>query len=921
MSLLRNIATGLRFLFRREQVDRELDEELGAYLEMEAAEKMKQGMSRKEALRAVCLERGNLEVTKEVVRSSGWEFFVETCWQDLRYGLRMLAKKPGFTAIAVLTLALGIGANTAIFSLIDAVMLRNLPVKNPEELVLFQWDTNHWPPHFSETGGDAKLAFSYPAFKQFSAQNQALASVFSFVPLGNNIQNVTVTLNGEPTLAYGEMVTGEYFSGMGVTPMLGRSITEEDEQPGAPRVVVISYAYWSSRFGRDPSILGRAITLNGISATIAGVTPPSFFGEHPGGEPDLWVAFADLRNLRPWGAQPENTDSVFTDRNWISINIMGRLKPGVSREQAQSILDATFHQFVTADWTPKNQDEVPHLQLAAASQGVNNLRQAYQEPLYLLMGVVGLVLLVACANLATLLLARATARQKEISVRLAIGASRVRLVRQLLTESVLLGTIGGALGLLFADWGTKALLVLMSTGPGGKQEMVLDVKPDGNVLLFTLAASVLTGILFGLAPAFRAARVELASAMRESSSNISEGRGGHFLGKSLVVAQVATSLVLMIGAGLFVRTLGNFERKDLGFDQKNLLNFGVDASRAGYKGERLVNFYEQLRTRIQALPGVSSATLSASIPLSNWSSNTDITVEGSKLDVPNNHLRWSSVGPDFFQTMGIPLIAGRPIDAHDKVGAPSVAVVDETFVETYLKGTNPLGQRFFLGRGPAPQYPKYEWEIIGVVKKAELTDIHAQTLPKAYMSYAEVSDEIGPMYFQVRTGGNPLGLLAELRNAVHQMEPNLALMDVGTQTQLTADALTQERIMARLSSFFGLLSLLLASIGLYGTMAYSVTRKTHEIGIRLALGAGPQNVLGMVIVQGLQLTFTGVAIGILAALAATHLISTMIYGVTATDPMTFAAVALFLVLVAFVACYVPARRATRVDPLVTLRFE
>jgi predicted permease len=837
--------------------------------------------------------------------------------QDVKYGLRMLGRNPGFTAVAVATLALGIGANTAIFSLIDAVMLKNLPVKQPERLVLFKWDTHKWPPHFSQTGGDSRLSFSYPAFQQFRAQNQALSSVFAFVPLGFNKQNVTVSLNGEPTLADGEMVTGDYFSGLGVTPLLGRAITEEDEQPGAPRVAVISYNYWSSRFGRDPSILGRAITLNETSATIVGVTPSSFYGEQPGSEPDLWVAFADLPNLRPWSAKPANTDSVYTDRDWICLNIMGRLKPGVSRDQAQSVFDIAFHQFVTADWTPDKQDQVPHLQLAAAGQGVNNLREAYSKPLTILMAVVGLVLLIACANLATFLLARATARQKEISVRLAIGASRMRLIRQLLTESVLLAVAGGALGILFAAWGTQALLAFMS---GGENQIVLDVRPDRNVLLFTLAASVLTGILFGLAPALHAARVALASAMKDTAGNISEGRGGHFAGKSLVVVQISASLVLMIGAGLFVRTLQNFERKDLGFDQKNLLTFGIDPTRAGYKGDQLVNFYQRLLKRVQTLPGVQSATLIENMPLSGWSNNTNITIEGSKLKVPNNHLRWMAVGPDFFRTMGMPLIAGRGINESDTASAPNVAVVDETFARTYLGGSYPIGQRFYLGGGSRPD-PKFEFEIVGEVKKAELTDIHAELMPKAYMSYAQFPEEVSALYFQVRTAGNPAGLVPELRDAVHQMDANLPLMEVSTQTQLTAEALTRERTFARLSSFFALLALLLATIGLYGTMAYSVTRKTHEIGIRLALGAKPRDILRMVLGRGLELTLVGVAIGIVAALAATRLISSMIYGVTTSDPITFAAVAVFLVLVAFLACYVPARRATKVDPLVALRYE
>jgi predicted permease len=841
---------------------------------------------------------------------------LNSLWQDVRYGLRMLAKSPGFTATAVLTLALGIGANTAIFSLINAVVLKNLPVKHPEELVVFHWDTHKWAPHFSQTGGDSRLSFSYPAFEQFRAEKQALISVFAFVPLGFNKQNVTVSLNGEPTLSNGEMVTGDYFPGLGVTPLLGRAITEQDEQRGAPRVVVISYAYWSSRFGRDPSILGKVITLNGISATIVGVTPPSFFGEQPGNEPDLWLAFADLPNLRPWGAPPAFTDSVFTDRNWISLNIMGRLKPGVKLEQAQAHLDNAFHRFVIADWTPDKPDQVPHLELASASRGLNNLRGAFEEPLSLLMVVVGLVLLVACANLATLLLARANVRQREISVRLSIGASRVRLIRQLLTESVLLAALGGVLGAFLANWGTQALLALMSSRDN---QIVLDAKPDARVLIFTFAASLLTGILFGLAPAFRSARVGLASAMKDSAGNISEGRDRHVLGKSLVIAQVATSLVLMIGAGLFVRTLENFERKNLGFDQRNLLTFGLAPVRAGYQGQRLVNLYQQLLERIQILPGIRSATLMENIPLSDWSNNTNITVEGSKPVDQNNHLRWFVVGPRFFETMGIPVVAGRGINESDVTSSARVSLVDETFVRTYLHGVYPIGQRYYLGAGKPD--PKFEFEIVGVVKSAELTDIHAEPIPKAYMAYAQFPEEINTLYFQVRTSGNPTALVPQLREAVRQSDPNLPLMNVSTQTQLTAEALIQERLFARLSSFFGFLALLLAAIGLYGTLAYSVTRKTQEIGIRLALGARRWDVLRMVLGKGIQLIATGVVIGLLAALAATRFISTMIYGVKPSDPLTYAALAAFLILVALLACYIPARRATKVDPLVALRYE
>ncbi|MGH9709487.1 MAG: ABC transporter permease, partial [Candidatus Acidiferrales bacterium] len=402
---------------------------------------------------------------------------MNTLVQDIRYGLRMLFKAPGFAAVAVLTLALGIGANTAIFSLINALMLKSLPVKDPQQLILFQWDDNKWPPPFGQTGWDSKFSFSYPTFQEFRTQSKSLSSVFAWVPLGFNDENTTVGINGEPTLANGEMVTGEYFSGLGVTPVLGRGITEADENPAAPRVAVISYAYWTRRFARDASIIGESVTLNEMPFTIVGVTPPSFYGVQVGTEPDLWVAFDDKPNMRPWSSVPgDGGTSVFTARNWLCVNIMGRLQNGVTKAQAQSSLDALFHRLVTADWHPDRPDQVPHMSLAPASQGLPQLQQSTEKPLYILMVAVGLVLLIACANVATLLLARATGRKKEISVRLAIGASRSRLIRQLLTESVLMSVLGGALGLIFANWGTRALVALMSSG----SPMILDAGADSK---------------------------------------------------------------------------------------------------------------------------------------------------------------------------------------------------------------------------------------------------------------------------------------------------------------------------------------------------------------------------------------------------------------------------------------------------------
>ncbi|HKS80179.1 MAG TPA: ABC transporter permease [Candidatus Acidoferrales bacterium] len=831
-------------------------------------------------------------------------------WQDLKYAVRMLQKSPTFTAIAILTLALGIGANSAIFSLINAVMLKSLPVPHPEQLVLLSW-TGNWPPQLSETGGESAYAFSYPAFAELHQGSTALSSMFAFVPLGFTPQNTTVLVNGEPTLADGMMVSGQFFSGLEVSPALGRGITEEDERPGAPRVAVISYVYWTRQFARDRSILGRSVELNGVPFTIVGVAPNGFHGVQPGTGPDFWIAFSDLSNLRPWGMEPYKSKSVFTASDWICLNIMARLKTPESKSQAQAGLDTIYQRFLTQDWKPDNPKDIPHLSLVAAGQGLNDLRKAYSQPLYILMGAVGLVLLIACANLATLLLARAAGRQKEMSVRMAMGAGRARVVRQLLTESVLTSIIGGALGLIFAFWGTHALLALISSGDS---PVILDVTPDLRTLGFTALITMLTGIVFGAAPAFRAARVDLASSMKETASNVSPG-GRNLLAKSLVIAQVAASLVLMIGAGLLVRTLRNLENKNLGFNQSHLLLFGLDPTREGYQGARLQNFFTQLTGQIRALPGVQSATLYEFEPFSGWSNNTEFEIIGSSRKVENKMVRFATVGPDFFSAMQVPIVLGRGILDSDSASAPKVAVVNETFVKNFFApDENPIGHQFSVANA--------QFEIVGVSKDIELTDLHAKPGSKAFLPYLQVpTDFLGTMYYEVRAGGEPLSIVSEIREAVRRLDPDVPLFHVKTQEDQTSDALSQERVFARLSSFFGLAALLLACIGLYGTMAYTVTRKTHEIGIRMALGADPGDVLRMVIQQGLLLVLVGVAAGIAAGFGLTRLFAGLIYGVSATDPLTFVVLSVVLILVAALACAIPARRAMRVDPLVALRYE
>jgi predicted permease len=908
-----------RALWKRSQQDHDLNDEMRFHIEARTEDLIRAGLPREEALRRARIEFGCLDKTKEECRESRRINWLEDLLQDVRFALRMIRKSPGFTAVAVLTLALGIGANTAIFSLINAVMLKTLPVKDPQQLVLLKWDSSKWPPGFVQSGGDSDFSFSYPVFEEFREQDRVLSSIFAFASLGFGDQNSTVSLNGEPTLANGEMVTGGFFPGLGVSPLLGRAIVEADEQPGAPRVAVISYAYWTRRFSRDPSILGTSILLNNLPFTIVGVTRANFYGIQPGTEPDLYVALADLPNLGPWGSH-SFTPPVYTTRNCICLNIMGRLRPQVTSHEVQATLDAVFRRSLAADWTPKNPEDIPHLSLASAGRGLNNLREASSQSLFILMVVVGAVLLIACANLATLLLARATGRQREIAVRLALGASRFRLVRQLLTESILLSSIGAALGLGFAYWGTQALIVMMSRSDS---RIVLDVRPEPVVLLFTLVVAGIAGVLFGLIPAFRATAFDLSSTVKENASNFSGGYRGFLIGKSLVVVQIAVSLVLTIGAGLFVRTLQNLEHKDIGFNQKNLLLFGLNPAPNGYEGQRMIDFYTQLLERLQSMPGVSSATLYEFRPLSRSSSNTPITAEGSGRKADDSIVRWGTVGPEFFKIMQIPILLGRGIDASDTATSPKIAVVNEAFARHYFANEDPLGHRISFGDkiGTLLGMGTDSFEIVGVSKFAELTDLHGDPQQQAFFSFSQMPKLLQTMYFEIRASGNPGALVSEVRDAVRQSDSNLPLLNLRTQIEQTEELLTDERLFARLSSFFGLLALLLASVGLYGTMAYHVTRKTHEIGIRMALGAQPSSVMRLIVSQGLRLVFIGVAMGIAAAFAVTRFIASQLYGVKPTDIVTFAGVAALLTLIALAACCIPARRAMRVDPMVALRHE
>jgi predicted permease len=840
---------------------------------------------------------------------------------DLRYGARMLMKSKGFTAVAVLSLALGIGANTALFSVIDAVLLKTLPVKKPGELVLFNWLCGPRGLSYGIRGNISadpasglrtSTSFSYLTFERFRDNNQTLSDVFAFASLSQ----LNVSVDGQPEIASGQLVTGGYYSGLGVRAILGRTLTADDDQPGASPVVVITHRYWQRRFGSDPEVVGKTINVNNVPFTIIGVTPREFFGTLQVGES------ADLSI--PFSTQPQVTPHE-SDLNgpWFWwLQIMGRLNPGVTAQQAAAGFEGVFLEAAQEGWQvaatrfPPRGDsqnpaprDVPKLRAGSGSQGLTELRSAYSQPLTILMAIVGFVLLIACANVANLLLARSATRQKEIAVRLAIGASRGRLIRQLLTESVLLSLLGGAMGVLLAYWGKDLLLTLRPWGGG---ELVLDLKLDLRVLAFTMAVSLATGLLFGLAPAVRATRVDLTPALKDNSRSVTSGSRS-LLTKSLIIAQVAMSLVLLIGAGLFVRTLRNLQNVDIGFNRENLLLFNIEPGLNGYERPQMGQLYRRLTDTLEAVPGVRSATVSLIPLLSGRGQTRSISVLG-RASNDDDDAKVNTVGEHFFDTMEIPLLMGRALTLHDDEHAPRVAVVNQTLARKYFGDENPLGRRFGWGPETSGQI-----EIVGVVRDSKYVDMRAATESTIYLPYPQSIPRFAT--FIVRTSGNPLNMAGSIRDAVREVDSNLPLFDITTQSRQADESLTQERLFATLSSFFGLLALLLACIGLYGVMSYGVERRTNEIGIRMAMGATAVRVTRMVMRETMVVVFIGVAIGLGAALAVTRLIASMLFGLVATDPVTIIAAAALMVGVASVAGYLPARRASQVDPMVALRYE
>jgi putative ABC transport system permease protein len=832
--------------------------------------------------------------------------------QDLRYAFRQLIRNPGFSLIAALSLALGIGANTAIFSLIDQVMLRSLPVRNPSELAVVRGQV------------------SYPRYIDLRDRNQVFSSLFC----EHQLRDLSITRDGQPsTLVNGALVSGNYFTTLGVSAAIGRTILPEDDTaPDAGPVAVISYGYWQRAFGGTADVLGRKIrartatanastggldiydgagsrSLDGALLTIIGVAPPDFFGDSVGTAIDVWIPVtmqASVMPGRPWLAQRKNV---------AFLSLMGRRKPGVTEGQARAAVLTLWHQ-ILIDEEGSQITEARRRQLMNARRDVESgekgfaqLRRQFSEPLFVLMTVVGLVLLTGCLNVANLLLARATNRRREIGIRVSMGAKRSRLVRQLLTESLLLSSIGGVFGLAIAFLATKVLVAMVSSG---NDMIALSYPLNYRMLAFTAAISILTGIVFGLAPALRATSLGLAATLKEGGRSMAGGHGT-LTAKVLVVAQVGVSLSLLIGAALFLKTLYNLKTQNVGYNPGHLVILRVDPVSAGYRGDAVGRVCMTLLERIRSLPGVTAATFSENGLFSGTESGGGVDVEGfTPRTSEDRAARYDQIGPGYFTKIGIPILLGRDISEKDLPGAPRVTVISDTMAKFYFHDANPIGKHVKAG--------EFTLEIVGVAHDAADHDFHEPAVRRFYVSYFQPIDGITTANFEIRTSAGP-ALTSMLRDEVQRVNRNLPIVSIKQVQQLMDESVVQERLIAKLSAFFGVLAVVLAAIGLYGVISYGVSRRTNEIGIRVALGARASTVVGMILREAGLLIAAGSILGIALAAASTKLAKSLFYGLTPTDPAMFAASAAILVIAGIAAGYIPARRAAKIDPMTALRHE
>jgi len=914
MGWIGNLRSGLQSLLGKRRVEREMDDELDGYLDAAAAHKQQLGMSARAALRAARVEMGGRNAVKQRVWSSRWESVAENLWQDVRLGMRGLSKSPGFTLVALLSLTLGIGANTAIFTLMNAIMLRPLPVEKPQQLVLFgdgraAGSTKGLP------DGSSRL-FSYPFFHTFSGKAQAFAGLAA-VNSNQSDSHASVAGGGlEPI--HISLVSGSYFGVLGVPAALGRVIgTADDGAPGGNPVAVANYGWFERHFHGDPAALGKVIRVQSHDYTLIGVAKPGFFGTMVGESADLWIPLSMEKEVSPgWNG--------ITDKFFQSLYIIGRLKPGVSMAAAGSETNLLFKQILRSDFVGANPSQkelnaIQHasIELTPVGNGISRLRRMFSLPLKILMTIVALVLLIACANIANMLLARGVSRAREIAVRMALGASRGRIVVQLLTESSLLALAGAGLGIALA-WKASPLLLHMATP--GPQPVPINLRPDMMVLGFTLLVTVLTALIFGIIPALRATRLELTPALKE-------GRGGgtastrSTLARGLIVGQIALSILLLAAAGLFIRSLLNLTSIDTGFDKHDALVFSMDSSAAGLPHGspdeiRSVQLQEQIEQRVQAIPGVKSDSFAFfTFDQGGW---TDLVMfQGVGKTAENSReVFFNIVSNGFFDTMGLPVQAGRGFNAHDTQTSPKVAVINQTMARRFFPNGDAVGRRFGLGEDTAHSG---DIEVIGVVKDAKYTSLSDTGQMAAYLPCVDNPGFYGNFVVKIEPGVSRDAVIAQTRSAIAQINSNILVSNVSSLEEQVSGSIATQSLIAQLSAFFGVLAVFLACIGIYGLMSYAVLRRTNEIGIRLALGAQSGALLWMVLRESLMLLGLGLAIGLPVTLGSTGILRSQLYELSPIDPVALSVAVVAVAVMTVLAAWLPARRATRVDPMVALR--
>jgi len=897
-----------------------LGEEMELHLAEKAADLEADGMTADRARAEARRRFGNVGLKHEESREIWMTRFFSELGQDVRYGGRTMAANKAFSALAILTLALGIGANTAIYSLMESILLRSLPVAEPESLVVLNWRSQppqnaskqwvhvvhgvqgiFWP---GDKGTLVSGMFPYGAFETLGETLREDNPVFSALFGYFNGRNKTLAIRGQATSVGAEYVTGEYFRGLAASPAAGRLISSEDDHPGAAPVAVISFATSQNRFGGPPNAIGQSILVDNVPFTVIGVVPPEFFGVDPAAAPDLYLPLHT--NVLLDGARAAR---LYSDGNFYWIEMMGRLRPGVSMAQAQAALAPRFHQWVGATASTEGERaNLPALMLNPGSEGLGSLRRQYSKPLYVLLAMVGLILVITCANIANLLLARAAARRREMAVRLSLGAGRLRIVRQLLTESVMLASLGGAFGVLFAIWGVRSLTFLLSHG---QENFTLHAELNWKVLAVTAALSVVCGLLLGLAPALQSTRPDVMHALKNGRGGVPHHRHVQHV---LVVAQIAISFLILVAAGLFVRTLGKLHSVQLGYARENILLFSLNARQAGHRDPEITTFYTELRKRLESIPGVSSATLSQSSIISAGHAGKAyrgtmkigaVTVEGAGVMV---------AGPRFLTTMQIPILTGREIEDRDQAGSMPVAVISERLARTYFGNDSPVGRRItFVDE-------KLDLEIVGVsanLRYGGLKDGGSSMI--VFTAASQSSPDL--VTYALRTAGDPLSYVRSVHEVVRSADSRMPVTNVVTQAAEIDRTINRELTFAKLCTGFAVLALLIAWVGLYGTMSYNVARQAGEIGIRMALGAQRDAVVWMVLRRVLILAAMGLAIGVPAALSASQLVKSFLFETQPNDPGTLALAGVVLLSAAILAGYAPARRASRIDPLAALRNE